>query len=339
MKMNLYLNRDGAAGVRALPKTVKPGDVLPGVQLSPIGEWPHGECVQHVTAEACAAMVKAWEDDGKKEILVDFDHDAEDGKSTVAAAWLTNLRVDPERGLVSDFKFTDKGAEAVSTRRFRFLSPCWEVNVDRWMNGGDAPKGDDDFPAEVTPVRLVSVGLTNKPNIPVAPLLNREPQPGNKSVQQTEGTIMDKIKEALGLAPEATEEDILAALGKMKAENEECCREREEAQKAAAEKEADDFAEANAKKCNKEVVKAQYLANKEATIALVNAIPEPKAPEPKPVCNRAEAKTPTIENAADTDEKVLAKYENMTPGKAKDEFLMANAVTINRARNARAAAK
>jgi len=146
---------------------------------------------------------------------------------------------------------------------------------------------------------------------------------------------MDKIKEALGLAPEATEEDILAALGKMKAENEECCREREEAKKAAAEKEAEDFAEANAKKCNKEVVKAQYLANKEATIALVNAMPEPKATAAAPVCNRSAAKTPTISNAAYTDENVLATYENMAPGKAKDEFLMANAVAINRARNAK----
>ena len=331
MKLKLYLNRE------EMPAKVAPGDVLT-VQLTPFGDWPHGDAVQHVTREACAAMVDAWKSGGEKEILVDFDHDAEDGGSTVAAAWLKNLRVDDAHGLVGDFTLTDKGAEAVSARRFRFLSPCWEVNVDRWTVGGDKPEGDDDTPAEVTPTRLVSVALTNKPNIPVAPLLNREPTPGDKSVQHNnEGNTMDpaKIKEALGLAPEATEEDILAALGKMKAENEEAAREREEAEKAAAEKEADEFAEANAKKCNKEVVKAQYLANKEATIALVNAIPEPKAVA-KPVCNRDAAKTPTFENAAESDEKVLATYENMSPGKAKDEFLMANAVVINRARNARA---
>lgn len=324
------------ANREALPKTATAGGTLT-VQLTPFGDWPHGACVQHVTREACEAMVNAWIAGGSKEILVDFDHDAEEGKSTVAAAWLRNLRVNNALGLVGDFTFTDTGAEAVSARRFRFLSPCWDVDVDRWTNGGAKAKDEKDTPAEVTPNRLVSVALTNKPNIPVAPLLNREPT-GDKSVQHNkENPVMDKIKEALGLAPEATEDDVVAALGKLKQENEECRAEREAARQAALDKEAEDFAEANSRKCNKEVVKAQYLANKEATIALVNAIPAPKAVAP--ICNKADAKAPTFASGADADAKVLEKYENMSPGKAKDEFLMDNAIVINRARNARDAAK
>jgi len=326
---HLYLNRE------PLPETVEAGGVLAGVQISPLGDWPNGDVVQHVNRAAAEAMVAAWREAGAKEVLCDFEHNAEHGGETTAAAWISNLRVDPARGLVGDFRFTDVGAEAVSARRLRFLSPCWQCNVDRWSKGGAKP-AKDDAPAEVTPFTLVSVALTNKPNIPVAPLLNREPT-GELTVEpKTKETDMDKIKEALGLPPEATEEDILAAIGTMKTENEECCREREERAKADAEKEADAFAEANAKKCNRAIVKAQYLANKEATIALVNAIPEPTATK---VVNKAEAKVPTFENSADADEKVLATYENMSAGKAKDEFLMANAVTINRARNARAAAK
>lgn len=331
MKVKLFLNR------QPLPDRVSAGEALT-VQVTPFGDWPHGECVQHVTREACESMISAWTKAGKPEILVDFDHDAEDGKSTVAAAWASNLRIDDERGLVADFKFTDKGAEAVSSRRFRFLSPCWDVEVGRWRDGGKEAKNEKDAPAEVTPSRLVSIALTNKPNIPVDPVLNRDPEPGVKTVEDKKGKSMDpkKIREALGLPEDATDEQVFAAIkegqdGKAKAAELQA-----NAEKAALEKEAEEFAEKNSKKCNKEVIKAQYLANKEATIALVNAMPEPKA---APICNKQNAKTPKFENRADADAKVLEKYENMSPGKDKDEFLMANAIVINRARNARDAAE
>jgi len=142
--------------------------VLAGVQISPLGDWPNGDVVQHVNRAAAEAMVASWREAGAKEVLCDFEHNAEHGGETTAAAWISNLRIDPARGLMGDFRFTDVGAEAVSARRLRFLSPCWQCNVDRWAKG-DAKPAKDDAPAEVTPFTLVSVALTNKPNIPVAP--------------------------------------------------------------------------------------------------------------------------------------------------------------------------
>jgi len=52
--------------------SVRPGEVISGVVITPVGEWPHGECVQHVTENAVKAMIDAWEKDGRKEILCDF---------------------------------------------------------------------------------------------------------------------------------------------------------------------------------------------------------------------------------------------------------------------------
>ena len=293
---------------------VKPGEIIETVQICPVGDFPNGDRPQRCTVEALQNVVKDWTARGSKEILVDFEHNSESSEpnsDTSAAAWVSNVRVDPERGLVGDFKLTDVGAEAISNRRLRFLSVSWFVNKETHE-----------------PIRITSIALTNKPNIPVAPVLNKE-QPDPANVEDKENPNMDKIKEALGLAPEATEEDVLNAIAAMVKKN-------KDAEQAALDKEAEDFASANSKKCNKEVLKAQYLANKEVAKAIVAGIPDAPA---APVCNKADAKAPSFASGADADAKVLEKYENMSPGKAKDEFLMDNAIVINRARNARDAAK
>ena len=281
------------------------GDILPGVQISPLGDWPQGQTIQHVTEEAVRQMIAAWQKNGSKEILCDFEHRSEEGgtSDTSAAAWISNLAFDPERGLVADFTFTDVGAKAVSSRRLRFLSPVWECEVTRWI---DEKRG---IPAEVVPTELVSVALTNTPNIPVAPILNKG-QPDNSTVEDKEKS-MDKIKEALGLAPEATEEEVLNAITAM-------VKAKKDADEAALEKEAEDFAERNSKKCNKEVLKAQYLANKEVAKALVAGIPD--APEkPQQLLNKGGAKAP-----AKGDD--LYKELNKLPaGEARIKFITEHA--------------
>ncbi|MBR7086342.1 MAG: hypothetical protein IKI47_02205, partial [Prevotella sp.] len=59
------------------------------------------------------------------EILVDADHESENGGSTAALAWITALRADPATGLWANMKWTDEGAAAVSGRRYRFVSAAW----------------------------------------------------------------------------------------------------------------------------------------------------------------------------------------------------------------------
>ena len=82
------------------------GEVIENVQICPIGDFPNGGKMQHCTAEALRNVAEAWRADGAKEILVDFEHSSEQGgtSDTSAAAWVSNVRVDPERGLVGDFK-------------------------------------------------------------------------------------------------------------------------------------------------------------------------------------------------------------------------------------------
>lgn len=261
--------------MKTLPETLTPGDTLE-VQLAPFGSFRgllrDGErelaIDQQCTPEAFKQMVEAFQAEGR-ELLVDFEHDSENGGSTEAAAWITELRVDPDLGLMATFKFTDSGAEAVTQRRLRYLSPCWEAGEDG------------------VPTRLLSVGLTNKPNLPVRPILNRRPAAFNtvEEPKKEHTTMKDQIIAALGLAPEATDEEILSAVQALMERN-------AELEAAALNEEAEAAAEENKEIiANRDAFKKLYAANRTAAKELLATLKAP-APAQKPVCNRLAARPP-----------------------------------------------
>ena len=105
---------------------------------------------------------------------------------------------------------------------------------------------------------------------------------------------MDKLKEALGLNAEATDEETLAAVNAVVAE-------RDSLKKAAADKAAEDFAENAVRdgkiaEDQKEAVKNAFLQSPEAAKAVLNAFkaqekPQVKSPEkPQTVLNAGKDK-------------------------------------------------
>lgn len=249
-----------------LPETVAAGDELE-VQLSPFGDFPgilEGKRVIQTCDRAAFGRLLA---NFSGEVLVDFEHKAEQGGDTEAAAWVQALRVDPEQGLIATFRFTDIGAEAVANRRLRFLSPVWEL--------------DDDG----RPERLVSVGLTNKPNLPVRPILNRDGGAAQPVEDKDTTPMKEQLIAALGLAPEATDDDIVAAVAALK---QRC----EEQDAAALNAEAEQVVEENKDRiANKAAFKALYVKNREAAKAMLACLAPAAKPAPA-VCNRAEARIP-----------------------------------------------
>lgn len=119
---------------------------------------------------------------------------------------------------------------------------------------------------------------------------------------------IEKLKTALGLPAEATEEQVLAAIKEGQDAKAKAAELQAKAEKAALEKEADEFAEANAKKCNKDVLKAQYIANKDVAKALVAGIPDAPA-APQRVLNKQTASTPSArEEVVLQRNKAVAEY-------------------------------
>lgn len=218
-------------------------------QICPYGQYENRNEAGAVTRQLCDReafhnVVAAFD----SPVLVDFDHNSEDG-STEAAGWIEALSVD-DSGLVAEVKWTDSGLAAIENRRYRFVSPVWHTD-----NSG-------------RPVKLLRVGLTNRPQIPVKPLINAV-----QTAQTKENIHMEKLAELLGLDPAASVDDIANAVAALKTRI-------SELENEAADREADAFAAENAEVADGEVLKNAFRAAPDATTALVNSIKAAKKEKP-----------------------------------------------------------
>ena len=160
-----------SAGAR-LPETAEAGKAIT-ILLAPPGNYPQviddpeaeggqREVVQLLDDKAMQTLVANFEKakseaEAKGEkygVLVDADHSSEVSTNTAAMAWVTRLYIDPEKGLMADIEPTSLGAEKINGKVYRFVSGAWTLDDDN------------------RPETLVSIGLTNKPNLPVAPIIN-----------------------------------------------------------------------------------------------------------------------------------------------------------------------
>ena len=108
---------------------------------------------------------------------------------------------------------------------------------------------------------------------------------------------MDKLKELLGLAADASDEDVVAAVTALQEQVAQANKDKEEA-------EAESFAEEHKAVCNKDALKKAYLLNKEAARELVAGLvpaapaPEKKEEPPQTILNKETSATPVLKNKA-----------------------------------------
>jgi hypothetical protein len=152
-------------------------------QVCPLGEFPHAGAgvTQVVDAEACAAMATDFVGRAAEPnfpgVLVDFDHFSMDaGKPSEAAGWVGALEARDD-GLWATIRWTDAGLAAVTGGRYRLVSPVFpEPSACEDLGGG-----------RIRPRQLVSVALTNEPNIKGGkPIANRCPEPDGHGQAQTD---------------------------------------------------------------------------------------------------------------------------------------------------------
>lgn len=302
-----------------LPDKVAAGEETE-VQIAPWGVYPQFDeekkttVDQIVDEEAGRRLVAEFEASPGEEILVDADHESENGGSTEALAWITALRADPELGLFATMKWTDAGAAAVSGRRYRFVSAAWHLADDG------------------RPDHLASVALTNKPNIQAKPILNRE-SAGGASADQPKKTKMEELKKALGLAPDAEGAAVLAAVQAL-------AQKVTDLEAAKLNSEADAFAEEHKDKAkDPEVLRNAYKKDPELAKSLVLNMKDPApAPAPEPAKKPGEVETaatriltnraPVGPGAGMTKEQAREKLASL-PHAEQAEFYRQNASLID----------
>lgn len=163
------------------------------VQLTPPGPSIAGRDGRRWTLDA-PAVALAFRDtlaDGAA-VPVDIEHATEvkapRGEPAPAVGWLTEVEARGE-ALWARVDWTEEGRTALASRAYRFLSPAFLFDTAGQV------------------LRLVSVGLTNRPNFRL-PALNRS---------QKETAMDPEVLKALGLAPDASPAAAVVAINALRA--------------------------------------------------------------------------------------------------------------------------
>ena len=143
------------------------------VMITPIGEFTgstvDGKPIKEIVdEESVKTMAQQTE-----EVLLDRDHASmrTNDRDSSAAGWISGFKavvnLGDMSGLYAIVKWTSEGIRLVKDRIYRFLSPVFELDTN-----GRA-------------IRLVNVGLTNRPALKMMPILNNESNDNTISITET----------------------------------------------------------------------------------------------------------------------------------------------------------
>ncbi|MBI5328861.1 MAG: phage protease [Deltaproteobacteria bacterium] len=171
---------------------------LKGVVPAEIQVIPYGF---HSTAkgdfvcdEASAKKVIGTFDAKTNDMVIDYEHQTLQGTEAPAAGWIKELVNKGRDGIWAVVEWTDRAKEYIKNKEYRYVSPVFLKRL-----------------SDNKVMALINVALTNQPNIDgMVPLVNKELKT-KKEEQQ-----MNRLLEALGLAADATEDEAIAAIVKLK---------------------------------------------------------------------------------------------------------------------------
>jgi len=185
---DIIILKGGNVELEGAPETIS---VLPiGHVVSSKGEFDVDE---ESYREMKAQIAKRGVD-----LVVDYEHQTLKGCEAPAAGWVKELKLEDGQ-IKAVVEWTERGAEYLKNREYRYLSPVVSVR-----------KSDNKA------MGLHSLALTNTPAIEgMPPIVNSENfEGGNNNMD-----LIKKLAELLGLGEDATEEQVMEALKACIAEN------------------------------------------------------------------------------------------------------------------------
>lgn len=173
------------------------------VELIPAGEQVKGRDGRQWLNDRPADVVAATAD--RLPLPLDWEHATEvrapKGEDAPAAAWIEEVQVRDGGAIWGRADWTPRGRQQVEAKEYRFLSPGFDF--DR---------------ATGRIARLVHAGLTNTPNL-VLTALNREGAADITREKETPLDLASRLREPLGLAADANDDTIVAAVNQARAVN------------------------------------------------------------------------------------------------------------------------
>jgi phage I-like protein len=173
------------------------------VQISPYGDFRHKKGIQRVDKRAGEAMVNNFQSLSAKLARrfgglpfyighPDYPEAAKDYPDKKAYGWINELQARDD-GVYARVDWSTPGKEMLANAHYKFCSPHWNADKPAIENGQKIYR----------PSELVSVGLTNEPNLPVNPLANETEADENEPLMNRTELI-----QIFGLANDATDEQI-----------------------------------------------------------------------------------------------------------------------------------
>ena len=277
-------------------KDLKSGDIIQGVQLAPLGNYPaittNGRKGDQLCDKQAYDQVAKVFNEQAREIQVDFDHRSEVSDDSSAAGWIVKVWSDDTRGLLGDIKVSGKGAKALNELDYRFASAAFELADDG------------------RPQKLLSLALTNRPNMEdIEKVYNSKMEAGTEtevaslSSSEEQDNMNLEIKQALGLPEDATDAVVLNGIQSLNGKLKEYMDKEKAAEAEAAVSELPETCREDFKKlyadnpeAAKVVINSVLNAFKEKAIVKEEAKPEVEQPEK--VCNSKEAEKPALDSKA-----------------------------------------
>ncbi len=224
----------------------------------PFGKSPNGKYVQDFNRacadEMLANFQTARSEDSAFKIPIYIGHPdhpafADRFKDNAAYAWIGNMTVGDD-ALLLNTEWSPDGTNLLNQGKYRYMSPNWDCRVSR--DGKTAH-----------PVKLISIGLTNMPNIrAIGALVNQAQQQGETQMKELLLKMLGLANDATGAQIQEAAKDVDVPALKLALVNEKTAREDE--------KKAADLALAN-EKAGRETAKAEFdkqinLANAAAKV-------------------------------------------------------------------------
>lgn len=175
------------------------------IQLTPLGDFPHARGLQRVSKGSVEKMANHFNgmlSSAKRALFggvpfyvghPDVPGLANEYPDKRAFGWIKALEARAD-GLYGQVEWSEPGKAMLANKHYKFFSPYWDAKEI----------GSERGRVVYEPVTLLSVGLTNQPNLPVKPLANAKDEAMTKEQR-------DALCQQLKLANTATDQEINAA--------------------------------------------------------------------------------------------------------------------------------
>lgn len=282
------------------------------VMICPYGDWTGGTADGKIVTQKIDDIALETLATQQDEVLVDRDHGSMKNvmeRDTRAYGWAGNFiavkNAGDFSGLYGTIKWSEEGKNLIKDRSYRFLSPAFELDKDG------------------RPIKLISIGLTNRPNFKMAPIINSVPDDNNITITEeimTKEDVIDIVKQLLD------EQKAEVAVEAEKAEaNEEKVEEAGDKAEEKAEEEIkkEEQAEVVENAYGKEEEKKE-VKNEEPKAELVEEKVEEKIEEKKPVKKVKEVIKEEVLNSIPDTSSIDSKPWKKLHGEALQRWMIDN---------------